>query len=77
MQPIIPAGTWAMPMWIGSPKPHLIPLRPTRNIPSSILWIGIRINIIWPPEAAGQGGILKQGTDTTDANGHLDLSQSA
>ena len=28
------------------------------------------------PQAAGQGGMLKQGKDTTDTNGHLDLSQS-
>ena len=27
------------------------------------------------PEAAGQGGTLEQGSDTTDANGHLDLSR--
>ena len=29
-----------------------------------------------PPQPAGQGGTLEQGNDTTDANGHLDLSQA-
>ena len=28
------------------------------------------------PEPAGQGGTLEQGSDTTDANGHLDLSRA-
>jgi len=28
------------------------------------------------PQPAGQGGMLKQGQDKTDSNGHLDLSQS-
>ncbi|HEY9153036.1 MAG TPA: Ig-like domain-containing protein, partial [Anaerolineales bacterium] len=28
------------------------------------------------PQPAGQGGTLQQGNDTTDANGHLDLSQA-
>jgi uncharacterized protein YfaS (alpha-2-macroglobulin family) len=28
------------------------------------------------PENAGQGGALEQGSDTTDANGHLDLSKA-
>jgi uncharacterized protein YfaS (alpha-2-macroglobulin family) len=28
------------------------------------------------PEPAGQGGTLEQGSDTTDANGHLDLSKA-
>jgi len=29
-----------------------------------------------PPQPAGQGGTLEQGSDTTDANGHLDLSKA-